>query len=159
MYQSLNQVNFRLKSIGDLKMSQFFELEFSNYFCKCLVIFWNENIGKFNFEESCKLLALISNIAKHTVIFSASGSNKAVLLNMTEAIQFLLEAAFINRFSPILKNIISNFWKDENFEFPANQIVCSSFVDIMKSMNDLNDKLATLDSSNAKTVMHRVITQ
>lgn len=140
-------------------MSQFFELEFSNYFCKCLVIFWNENIDKFNFEESCKLLALLCNIAKHTVIFSASGSNKSVLLNMTEAIQFLLEATFINRFSPTLKNIISNFWKDENFEFPSNKIVCSSFVDIMKSMSDLSDKLSLLDSSHSKIVMHRVIAQ
>lgn len=142
-----------------MHLSQYFELEFSNYFCKCLVIFWNENIDKFNFEESCKLLALLCNISKHTVIFSASGSNKSVLLNMTEAIQFFLEATFINRFSPILKSIISNFWKDENFEFPSNQIVCSSFVDIMKSMSDLSDKLSALDSCHSKIVMHRVIAQ
>ncbi len=151
-----NEVSNRMQVEAQLNHVQYFKVNFSNNITAFLVNTWNENMDKFNFDESVVFLSIVGNVFRHTDILTISfiNSNKTKLLQT--AVCLSLESLFMNNFALPVKSILNGFWSPSNFEFFGNRIVSNSIADILRILSSVKDKLDPLNSDITKEIMRRL---
>lgn len=151
-----NEVETRVKQESTDRITEYFQINFSNELTANLLNLWNTHMDKFNFEETASFLGIVTMMHNHTKIFQAVPLNDKRVSGIREGMAISLEALFMNNFASVIRAILSDFWSKNNFEFVNSKIVSKSVGDIIRTIGDIRDKMYAVDSLTTSNFIKRI---
>jgi hypothetical protein len=143
-----NEVTRRLqRQEASVEQQSVFRSNFARSMKAFFVSTWNKNYTSLSYRECGHLHAAVSDIQKHSQVFSSLPSLSTPLFSLLSSIIFTIESRFVDSFAAGIKQTLQTLLSKDSFILVGANIAAQNALELVRLLSSLAAQVEVLDES------------